>query len=182
MIAQEVAQKYASALFMSARDRNLIDQAYDQFGSLARMFESDKSLLTFLSSPRISDEQKHTAIKNVFGLRLDALFVEFLSVLVRKRRARYLPEIIDELNRQVEYEKGITRVTVITAIPLEASEEQGLVPRLQAKSGGTVQLEKKVDPAIMGGMIVVLHDQIIDGSVRHELNLVEENLKKVKVH
>lgn len=182
MIAQEVAHKYASALFMSARERGLIDQAYEQFDALARMFEKDRSLLNFLSSPRIEDEQKHTLIKNVFGSRMDTLFVEYLSLLVRKRRAHYLPEIIDELNRQIEFEKGINRVTVITAVPLDAAEEQKLIPGLQAKSGGTVQLEKKVNPAIMGGMIIVMHDQIVDGSVSHGLSQVEQSLQKIKVH
>ena len=182
MIAQEVAHKYASALFRSAQQRGLTDQAYDQFDALAKTIKSDASLLGFLKSPKISDDQKKAVVQDIFGSRMDQLFVEFLIVLVKKRRARYLLEIIDELNRQIEFQKGIHRATVITAVPLADDEERNLIPRLQAKSGGTVQLEKKVDPAIMGGMIVILHDQIIDGSVRHGLSLVQESLQKVKVH
>jgi len=182
MLAQEVARKYARALFLSTCEHGLIDQAHDQFAGLRDLFAGDRSLLTFLVSPRVDVAQKQEVIRTVFGGRLERLFVEFLSLLVKKHRSTFLPDIIDELHRLVEFKKGISRVTVITAVPLLPEEDKRLLAQLAKRESGTIVLEKAVDPSIMGGMIVVMHDQIIDGSVRHDIRNIEEMLEKVKVH
>ncbi|MBD3257442.1 ATP synthase F1 subunit delta [candidate division GN15 bacterium] len=182
MIVQEVAKKYANALFLSVRDRGLIDQAYEQLESVHDLIVRDRTLLNFLSSPKISEEQKVELIRKVFGDRIETLFVEFLLVLVRKRRAAFLPEVLDEFIRLVQHHKGINRVTVITAIPLVPDEETELMGKLSGKLGGSIELEKKIDAEMLGGVVVITHDHIIDGSVRHELNDLRDQLRKLKVH
>jgi len=182
VIAQEVARKYAGALFDSASDRNLLDQAYEQIAQLGELLESDRTLLTFLLSPQVLDKNKQSLVRDVFGSRMEPLFVEFLIVLLDKRRTRYLPEVIVEFNRLVEDAKGISRATVITATPLAESERERLTTRLADRSGRSIKLESKVDSSILGGMIVMIDGKIIDGSVRHGLDLIEEQLGKIRVH
>ncbi len=70
---------------------------------------------------------------------------------------------------------------MITAKALDVEQRQNLVARLATKTNLTIQIEEKIDPAIMGGMIVILHNEIIDGSVRYGLEMIEEQLAKVKV-
>jgi len=181
MIAQEVARKYATALFLAAKEKGLMDVAHKELVSLLDFVRKDKNLLNFLKAPQVLEEHKEALIRNVFRDRLHKLFVEFLVVLVEKHRIAYLPEIIDDFIRLVEAEKGIARVTVITAKPLPDDQRRNLITQLTAKTNMTVQLEDKVDPKILGGMIVILHDEIIDGSVRHGLDMIREQLAKVKV-
>lgn len=181
MIAQEVASKYAQALFMASRDKGLIDEAYEQLEDLKAFVEKDRTLLTFLTAPQVLDEDKDKLVRNIFGPRLNRLFVEFLAVLVDKHRVAYLPEIIDEFLHLVEVEKGIGRAVVITAVPLGDQERSGLIDRLAAKTNLKIMLQEKVDPKILGGMIVIMHNEIIDGSVRHGLDLIEDRLSRVKV-
>jgi F-type H+-transporting ATPase subunit delta len=182
MIAQQVAKKYSNALFMSTVQRGLVDEAYEQFSRLRDVLEQDASLLKFLSNPKIEEEQKLGVIRSVFGARMEQLFVEFLAVLVRKRRAMYLVEIIDEFDRHVEFEKGIVRATAITAVPLAPSEVDSLRTTLATRTGKQIEMETKVDTAIIGGMVVVMADEIIDGSVKYGLDQLEEKLQKIKVH
>lgn len=182
MLALEVAKKYGTALFLSAKERGLMDRAHEQFLILRQLLARDRSLLNFLGSPRISNEQKQQTVRSVFGDQLEQLFVEFIVVLVEKHRAGYLLEVIDEFIRLVEQERGISRVTVTTAVALTPSEEQSLIKRLAARTGRKIELEKKVDPAIMAGMIVVVDDEIADGSVRRGLDQLQEQLQKMKVH
>jgi F-type H+-transporting ATPase subunit delta len=182
MIAAQVAKKYAHALLLSTRERGLVEQAYTQFTDLKGLLEKDPALIRFLSSPRIEEDQKLTVIRTVFGNHLEPLFVEFLVVLVEKRRAGFIIDVIDEFDRLVEFERGIARVTVITAVPLTPAETAALTAKLTAKVGKTIELEKKVDPEILGGVIVIMHDEIVDGSVRRGLDLLEEQLQHVKVH
>ncbi|MBI5266953.1 MAG: F0F1 ATP synthase subunit delta [candidate division Zixibacteria bacterium] len=181
MIAQQVAQKYARALFMAAKGRNLIDKAYDQFEVLRQVIRKDRALLDFLTAPHVTDQQKLELVNKVFGTRLEKLFLEFLLVLMDKHRVQHLPDIIDAFERLVETEKGIVRASVVTAIPLSGDEERNVTARLESRTGKKVKLEKKVDPAILGGMIVIIDDEIIDGSVRHGLKQMREQLGKVKV-
>jgi F-type H+-transporting ATPase subunit delta len=181
MLVQEVARKYALALFMSVRERKLLDLADTQFLALGEALRLDHMLLHFLEAPQIPDDKKLALIHDVFATRLDPHFVEFLYVLFRKHRIRYLAEIIEEFDRLVKAEKGIGKVTVITAVKLSPSEEQALIKELKARTGLTIELDARVDPAILGGMITILHDHIIDGSVRRALDLLREQLEKVKV-
>jgi F-type H+-transporting ATPase subunit delta len=181
MLAQEVAQKYARALFLSVKQKNLLDQADEQFMALKALLQMDRTLINFLAAPQVTDEKKHALIKTVFESRLERPFLEFLTIVIEKRRINYLPDIVDEFDRLVKAAKGIAKVTVTTAIALNAAEEQGLVEKLVKRTGMKIDLEKIVDPLILGGMIIVMHDQIIDGSVRHGLNQIEELLGKVKV-
>ena len=182
MLSHEVAKKYSGALFLSLKERNLVDAAYGQFDDLSKLINKDKSLLSFLSAPHVLDENKQALIRKVFSGRIEQLFVEFLVVLVEKNRANFLPEIINELQRSIEAEKGIGRATVLTALPLTEAEKQQLTIKLAERIKLKIILEEKVDPSIMGGMIIILHDEIIDGSIAHGLSLLEEQLNKVRVH
>jgi F-type H+-transporting ATPase subunit delta len=181
MIAEQVSQRYARALFMAAKGRKLIDQAYEQFDVLKKVLGQDRTLLDFLTAPHVTDARKVELVKNVFGPRLEKLFVEFLFVLMEKNRVNFLPAIIDAFQLLVEEDKGILRAGITTAVPLSADEERNVSARLETRTGKKILLEKKIDPAILGGMIVIVNDEIIDGSVRHGLKQIEEQLGKVKV-
>jgi len=182
VLSQEVAKIYANALLLSVVEKGMIDVAYDQFSSLKELIAKDKSLVNFLSAPQVLDENKLSLLRTVFSSRIEKLFVEFLVVLVDKNRVNFLPEIIDEFTRLVEAKRGIGRVSVITAVPLNDGERANLKEKMHSKTKLEIILEEKVDPSILGGMIIILHNEIIDGSVSHGLNAVEEQLAKVRVH
>ena len=181
MLVHEVAQRYSHALFDAAQERGLLDAGYEQMSDLKRIVQHDRTLLSFLTAPQVLDEHKRELIRTVFCNRLHQLYVEFLIVLVNKHRVGYLVEIIDEFIDRIETARGIGRAKVISAVPLSDKEREGLKARLAAKTGLTIRLEEKVEPAIIGGMIVHMHDEIIDGSIRHGLALIEEELLKAKV-
>jgi F-type H+-transporting ATPase subunit delta len=182
MIAQQVAKKYARALMLSVKGKGMVDLAADQFVGLRPVVAADANFRNFLSAPQIPTDKKEGMVRTVFGERLDPLLLHFLMVLIDKHRVNYLVEIIDEFDRLVKAEKGILRATVITAVRMNEAEEEKVITRLAAMTGMKIELEPKVDPTIIGGMIVVMHNQIIDGSIRNYLKTIEEQLAQVKVH
>lgn len=182
MLVQEVSRTYAQALFDSAKSKGLIDEAGEHLNDLRQYLAHDPALSNFLRSPRVLESDKRGLLRKAFASTMPRLLVEFLIVLVDKKRAVYLTEIIDEFIRLVEAENGIARATVITAKALEESDRQRLIEKLSAKTSMQVHIEEKVDTSIIGGVIVILHNEIIDGSVQHGLNLVREQLSKVRVH
>lgn len=181
MIAHQVADKYSTALFNLVREKGLVNEAFEQFRQLDDVIKKDRSLLQFLLAPHILEQKKVALVKETLGPHLEPLFLEFLLVLIDKHRIGYLHEIIEEFRMKVSEERGIRIARVTTAAPMTDNQRQKLIARLEARTTMSVQLEEKVDPDILGGMIVILKDKIIDGSVRHKLALLKEELMKVKV-
>ena len=182
MLAQEVAKKYAGGLFLSVTEKNLIEQAHVQLKDLGEFLSDDSTLLDFLMAPHVLDEHKLALVRDVFTDRLDRLLLEFLIVLINKHRIKYLHGIIVEFIRLVKAKRGIAMVTVITAVPINDAERQRLIEKLAARTGMTIELEQKTDVGIIAGMVIILHNKIIDGSVRRGLDVLEEQLAKVRVH
>jgi F-type H+-transporting ATPase subunit delta len=182
MLAQQVAKKYSAALFELARERNLIDIAWEQFNSLAEFLRRDETFLNFMEAPQISEQKKMALIEKVFENRLERPFYDFLLVLVGKRRIRFLPEIVEYFDNLVREDKGIARAICISAVPISDAERKEVIARLQRKTSLKIELEEKVDESLIGGMVVMFREQIIDGSIRHGLDLLRNRLLKVKVH
>ncbi len=181
MIAREVAKRYANALFLASKEKEILPEVYEQLGHLDSIAHSEKAFLEFLKSPRITEKDKKSFVATILQKRVHAIIVQFLNILLEKNRIKFLREIIDEFNRLVEAERGIGRATFISALPLTDAEKRNLIDKLAAKLKLKIKLEEKTDPNIVGGVIVITHDQIIDGSIRHGLDLLEQSLKKVRV-
>ena len=182
MIAQQVAKKYGNALFELARDKNLIDIAWDQFNKLADYMRKDRTFIDFMSAPQIADSDKVSLMQKVFEPRLETPFYNFVQFLARKRRIIYLPDIVGEFDLLVRQHKGIAQAVCITTVPMSDSERKLLIVELTKKTGLKIELEERIDPSIIGGMVVILQNQIIDGSIRYALSLLRNRLMKVKVH
>ncbi|UCD95190.1 MAG: ATP synthase F1 subunit delta [Candidatus Zixiibacteriota bacterium] len=182
MLAQQVAKKYSAALFELAREKDLIDIAWDQFNSLAEFLRKDEAFLDFMEAPQISEQNKMALVKKVFESRLERPFYDFLLVLVRKRRIRFLPEIVEYFDNLVREDKGIARATCISATSISEAERKEIIAGLERKTSLRIELEERVDESLIGGMVVMVREQIIDGSIRHGLDLLRNRLLKVKVH
>ena len=181
MLAHQVADKYSTALFNLVKEKGLIDKAFEQFQQLDLLIKRDRSLMQFLLAPHVLEQKKVALVRDVLGPRLEPLFLEFLLVLIDKHRIGHLHGIIEEFRLKVDEERGIRVARIITVRPLTDDGRQRLIERLQKKTGMTVELREKVDPAILGGMIVILKNKIIDGSVKHKLSVLKEELMKLKV-
>ncbi len=182
MFAQQVAKKYSTALFELAREKNLIDTAWDQFNALAEYLKKDKTFLNFMAAPQVSEQKKYAVVEKAFSERLDKPFYDFMLVLISKRRINFLPDIIEYLDHLVRTEKSLAKATCISAMPITDVERRKVIEKLQQKTSLKIELEEKIDKSIVGGMIIMLHNQIIDGSIRHGLDELKNRLMKVKVH
>lgn len=182
MLAQQVAKKYSRALLEITKDKNLLDTAWDQLGSLLEYLKKDKTFLNFMAAPQVSDQKKAALVEKAFVDKLERPFYDFILVLVKKRRINFLPQIIEEFDRLCRAEKGIAKATCITATPLTDDERREVIERLAQKTSLKIELEEKRDELVIGGMIVMLRGQIMDGSIRYGLDQLRNRLMKVRVH
>jgi len=102
-------------------------------------------------------------------------------LLLDKNRMENFRDIGEEFAELVEQEQGVMRAKVTTAIPLPDDLEKQLRDKLAGLTGKTMILEKRVDPAVLGGVKVVMGDKILDGTVRTNLDLLRKTLEKAPV-
>jgi F-type H+-transporting ATPase subunit delta len=99
-------------------------------------------------------------------------------LLIDKERMDVLPQILVELRRMVEELEGVERVEVTSPTALSTAQRDQLSAAISAKTGKKIELEEKIDPAVLGGMVVKVGSTVYDGSVRTQIQQIRENLQK----
>jgi F-type H+-transporting ATPase subunit delta len=164
-----IARNYAETL-LDLADRNGGAAAMDQFAAaldeVAGLVQSDPRVRQFLETPRVPAAEKKRALRAALAGRAPELFLRFVSVLVDKRRQTLLPEIAAAFRGLVDERMGRVRVQVaISHLPDEALQAE-IGNALARRLGRTVIPTFTVDPDLLGGMVVQVGDEILDGSVR----------------
>jgi len=179
---RRVATRYAGALLASAKQAGVLDGVAESYAALVAMQQEGRGeLRIFLDSPQVRTEEKKELLRNVFGGRVEPVLLNFVFLLIDKNRIENFRDIGEEFARLVEQEQGVMRARVTTAVALPADLEDALRGRLAALTGKTMILEKRVDPAVIGGVKVVMEDKILDGTVRTNLDLLRRTLEKAPV-
>ncbi len=176
-----ISERYSSALLNVAKKRGEADQVFDNMEFLKRMLSENASLKIFLESPQITQEDKTAFIKKALGESITETAMNFLLILVRKYRLKFLREIIEEYERLYDIERSVQRTDVITAVPLDDSTISKLRTAVEASMKKTVKMCFYVDPKILGGVIIKTPNLIIDGSIRRKLNDISYSLSTLKV-
>ncbi|HEY0024254.1 MAG TPA: ATP synthase F1 subunit delta [Longimicrobium sp.] len=169
MRSELIARNYAETL-LDLADRNGGAAAMDQFAAaldeVAGLVQSDPRVRQFLETPRVPAAEKKRALRAALAGRAPELFLRFVSVLVDKRRQTLLPEIAQAFRGLVDERMGRVRVQVaISHLPDEALQAE-IGNALALRLGRTVIPTFTVDPELLGGMVVQVGDEILDGSVR----------------
>jgi F-type H+-transporting ATPase subunit delta len=181
METQQVAERYAHGLFELTQQMHNSELVNLDFGDLANVLKQDDSLIRFLAAPQIVERDKTAVVEKVFkGKVLDQLY-HLLQLVVAKRRTKFLVEIAAEYSRLYHDSKGIVATRLISAIPLTANEIASIKTRLNKLTGRTIEITTEVDANIIGGVIAFVGEKIIDCSIRHDLQVLREQLLELKV-
>lgn len=163
-----IARPYARAAFEFAQINGAFQQWSDAL-AVAAAAVTDSSAAKLLNHPRVTATQLVELIGEVAGSKLDSSAKNFIATLAQNRRLALLPyiaQMYEVLRADVE---GVADVDVISAVPLDAAQQQRLTSALQTRLKRTVRLHCSVDASLMGGAIVRCGDLVIDGSVKERL-------------
>jgi F-type H+-transporting ATPase subunit delta len=159
------------------QERNLLDPFREELDRLVKAFAVEKRLALLLQSPSLPTAKKKAVLADLVALlELSGEISNFLGLLQSKDRLRYLPQIEAEFRRQADEASGVQRVQVYTAIALQDSERKTLTGSLAARSGRQIVLEEHCDPALIGGLQVELNGQVLDGTVRTQLQRIAKTI------
>ena len=170
-IQASLAGRYASALFGLARDEKQIDAVSRSLEMLNQALADSRELSQLATSPLVGREDAGKAFAAVAAqLSLDPLTTNFVGVLARNGRKAQLGDVIKAFRRLAADHRGETTAEVVTAHALNDDQVTKLKAQLKGRAGRDVTIDARVDPNILGGLVVKLGSQMIDASLRTKLN------------
>lgn len=177
-IQASLAGRYATALFELARDERQLETVGASLAGLRTALADSAELRELTTSPLIGRDDATRAIQAAAGsMGLDPLTSNFLGVLAQNRRLGQLPQVIRAFNMLAAAHRGETTAEVTSAHPLDDGQVAALRQNLKSRLGRDVAVDLSVDPAILGGLVVKIGSQMIDGSIRTKLNNLAQAMK-----
>jgi F-type H+-transporting ATPase subunit delta len=176
-----VAGRYASALFSLAQDNRQTDSVAQSLAKLDALIDASPDLERLVRSPVFSADDQLKGLNAVLAMEgiggVAANFVRFVTV---KRRLFFIRQMIADYRKLYDASRGVTRAEVTSATALSDANLAALKDQLKAASGGRdIDLDVKVDPSIIGGLIVRLGSRMVDGSLKTKLNAIRLAMKEV---
>ena len=177
-IQASLAGRYATALFELARDEKQLEAVGASLASLRRALADSDDFRALTTSPVISRGEAATTVAAVAkSMKLDPLTAKFLGVLANNNRLAELGKMIAAFDLLAAAHRGETTASVISAHPLDDDQVAAIKSNLKTRLGRDVAVDLAVDPAILGGLVVKVGSQMIDGSIRTKLNTLAHAMK-----
>jgi F-type H+-transporting ATPase subunit delta len=175
-----LAERYAAALFDLADERRILDEVASDLLQLRAMMQASPDLLRLIRSPILSrDEQSKGIGALAERAGLSPLVRDFLAVVARNRRLFAAPAMIEAFLAELARRRGEVTAEVTAAQPLSEAQLAALNEQLQRSSGSRVSVDVRVDPALIGGLVVKLGSRMVDGSIRSKLQRLQLAMKSI---
>jgi len=166
---------YARALFEAAKDRDRIQTVQEDLSDFVDSVREVPELRAVLRDPQLDPRAKVSALDAVLG-GVDELVRNFLLLLTERGRASSLEEIKRELDRLVAVEAGQLTLELTTAVELSDEEATEIVRQIEQESGRTVEATRRVDPDLLGGVVLQVGSLRLDASLRGRLERLRREL------
>ncbi len=173
-LAKQLAAAYANALFEAAAHDDIVDEMHLQLEAVQRLVRATAPLRDALTDDAATASQRAATISGVFA-GLNPAVISVLALMAERDNFDLLSRVVEEYGRVAEEKRGIAAVDVTTAVTLSDALRASIITKLTADLGKGVVLREKVDPSIIGGIILDTHGQRIDASIASQL----ENARQV---
>lgn len=181
MLVNQLALKYAQAIYELAAEKNLLGEVETQLKTVEVTIAAHSDLAMLLYHPQVPPQAKKDTLLAVFGDDLQEFVRNFLLLLVDKRRETLLPAIFSEYRNLANQARNIAEAEVITAMELSPEQQQALAAKLSAVTHKNIVLKIRTDERILGGIVVKIGDKLIDGSVARGIERMKAALLKTEV-
>jgi len=176
-----IAEKYAVALLQVAKEQKKVGEITLEIQAIQRLILENPSLRAELEHPRGKAEEKMEAIHKALARKLSKTMENFLQLLITKKRVKYLRSVAEHYERLCYESQGKSIARVVTAMALTEAQKKTLAENLSKTFGTLVELREEIRPQLIGGMMVYLGDQRMDGSILGQLEKMKQRLLKVEI-
>ncbi len=180
-ISAGIASRYSTALFELMLEEGMIEQLEKEITELHVVISESDDLRVLIESPIYTrDEARKGMVEIATRMGLSKIFTNTLALLATKRRLFALPLILDQLDQMISNHKGIVPAEVLSAHDLSDDEINRISDALQNKAGKAIKLDIKIDPSLIGGMVVRLGSRMIDSSIKSKLMNMKYAMQEVE--
>ncbi|MFZ0851720.1 MAG: F0F1 ATP synthase subunit delta [Hyphomicrobiaceae bacterium] len=175
-----MAGRYAAALFELAKEQKQLDQVERDVAAFLAMLEVSADLVRLVRSPVISAQAQARALEAILAKAgISGFTGNFLKLIVRNRRLFAVADMLKAFQSLLARERGEVSADVASAHPLSPEQMQVLSDSLKTSIGKNVQIRTRVDPNLLGGLIVKVGSKMIDSSLRTKLNNLKVAMKGI---
>jgi F-type H+-transporting ATPase subunit delta len=172
---EELAQVYGRSLFGVALEQGRLDELREQLGQFADALDRQRELAVFFFSPYFSTAEKTRSLGGLLD-GADEILINFLTLLIENHRMPVIFRIRQEYERLWEEENRTLPVEITSAIALDQATTESLGRTIGERAGRTVTLASRVDPDILGGIIIRVGNSILDASIRNRLEQLRRHV------
>ena len=174
---EELAEVYSRALFEVAQEHDVLDDLHEQLGQFADELNTNHDMQVFFFSPYFSSQEKKEGIRKMVE-GADENFVRFLELLAERHRMPALFRIRRAFNALYAEERKLLPVTVTSAVELDEGIVKEIGRKIEEQTGRKVELTAKVDPNVIGGLVMRVGNMVMDGSIRARLERLRKQVAK----
>lgn len=179
MITNAIARRYAKALVQLGAEEGAVEKFNAELGAFNATLADNPGLGSILKSPAYAIEAKREILKEIIGkLALSGTVANFIQLLLDRTRLGFLPQIAESYSTFADELSGVIRPTLASGLPLAEGQVDEIRAALEKSTGKKVLLKVEVDPSLIGGVVTKIGDKLFDGSVRTQLNRIEDILQK----
>ena len=172
---EELARVYARSLFEVAGEQGKLDELREQLGQFADALDSNRELAVFFFSPYFSTAEKEDGLDRLLDGADEAL-VNFLKLLIENHRMPVIFRVRQQYERLWEEENRMLPVEITSAVVLDEKTTEELGRTIGERAGRRVTLARRVDPDILGGIILRVGNSILDASIRNRLEQLRRHV------
>jgi len=181
MLNKSVARRYAEAIFSIAQEVQSVDSFESALKEVASLLEASSDLAEYMYHPLIPSRAKKETAEQLFAGKLSPMILDFIKLVIDKRRERYLVAISEEYISLADEARNIIKAELTTAMPLSDAEVEEITSKLSVSIGKNIRLQVKVDPSLLGGIKIRVGDRVIDASVAKKLAMLQSDMSKAKI-
>ena len=174
---EEIASVYARSLFEVAQEQGKLDDVRGQLGEFTDALASNQEMQTFFFSPYFSTQEKEDGLDKVVT-GAEPILQNFLKLLIEKHRMPAVFRVRRTFDELWQLENKLLAVEVTSAIELDKKTVKQIGDRIGEETGQKIELSERVDPDILGGLVVRVGNSIIDASIRARLDSLRKQVAK----
>lgn len=174
---EELISGYGRALFNVVQAEGELDRVEDELFRFGKILETNHELKQALSDQTIDRTQREKVLEELLEDKVSPHTLGLLTFIVGQGRARQLPQILEQLSALAAEARSSAIAEVRTAIPLDAAQRQALADGLSKATGKKIEVKAIVDPSVMGGVVAKIGETVIDGTVRHKLEQLKDQVR-----
>lgn len=175
MLKGAIARRYAGAMFEIGSKQNQLDRTLKDVQEIAQIF-AHRKLAYLLQEPKVPAQRKETAIRQALTSKVLPTSLNLALLVVQRDLVEIMPNIARELEQLVMNYKNQAVAQVTTAKQIDDAQMALIKRALEKYTGKKIILQMRTEPAILGGVVARVGDQVIDGSVRYRLNALRQQL------